>query len=131
MADGGPHGKFVRLSGQAAIITGLSQGREPHGTAGPIDRAAMVAHWLDLTRRVLPAMALRAGWPIRRDHCFMRVCLDHAIGQPWHRQVRRPAIRHLTDEQLRAAIAIAERIAADPASLPALNRTSIAWRRNP
>ncbi len=59
----------------------------------------------------------------------MRVCLDHAVGQPWHERVRRPAVRHLTDDQLRAAIAVAERVAADPSALPGLNAQSLAWRR--
>ncbi len=89
-------------------------------------REQLAACWLDLTRCVLPSMA---GWPIRLDHCFMRVCLDHALGQPWHQRVRRPAIRHLSDDELRQAIAIAERIAADPALLPGLNARSLAWRR--
>ena len=89
----------------------------------------LLARWLDLTRRVLPGMAREHGWPIRHDHCFMRVCLDHAIGAPWHTQVRRPAVRHLTDAQLQDAVAWAGRIAADPALLPALNRQSLAWRR--
>lgn len=92
-------------------------------------REQMVARWLDLTRHVLPGMAPAARWPIRFDHCFMRVCLDHAIGQPWHERVRRPAIRHLDDDQLQRAIALAERIAADPATLPGLNEQSLAWRR--
>ena len=89
----------------------------------------MVAHWLDLTRRVLPGMAGAARWPICLDHCFMRVCLDHALGQPWHERVRRPAIRHLGDDDLRRAIAVAERIADNPAALPGLNEQSLAWRR--
>ena len=87
-----------------------------------------MAHWLDLTRRVLPGMADAHRWPIRFDHCFMRVCLDNAIGAAWHTQVRRPAIRHLTDAQLRDAIAWAERIVADPGLLPPLNRRSLDWR---
>lgn len=89
----------------------------------------MVARWLDLMRRVLPGMAGAHGWPIRFDHCFMRVCLDHALCAAWHTKVRRPAIRHLTDSQLHDAIACAERIVADPALLPALNRQSLLWRR--
>lgn len=92
-------------------------------------REQRVARWLDLTQRILPGMAHAEGWPIRFDHCFMRVCLDHAIGQPWHERVRRPAIRHLTDDQLQAAIGLAEHITADPAHLPALNQQSLAWRR--
>lgn len=91
-------------------------------------RADAVARWLHLTRVVLPGLAAMHRWPIHNDHCFMRVCLDLAIGAPWHRQVRRPAIRHLGDAQLARAIALAERIAADPASLVALNRESLALR---
>ncbi len=91
-------------------------------------RADSVARWLHLTRVVLPALAATHRWPIRNDHCFMRVCLDLAIGAPWHQRVRRPAIRHLDDAQLARAIALAERIAAEPASLAALNRESLALR---
>lgn len=92
-------------------------------------REQLAARWLDLARRVLPDMAEEAGWPIRLDHCFMRVCLDHVVGQPWHERVRRPAIRHLTVDQLRAAVSLAERIAAEPDILPGLNNQSLAWRR--
>lgn len=88
-----------------------------------------MARWLDLTRRVLPGMAQAEAWPVRLDHCFMRVCLDHAVGQPWHQRVCRPAVRHLDDDGLRRAVAVAERVAADPAALPGLNAQSLAWRR--
>ncbi len=98
-------------------------------TPEPMTREQMLARWLDLTRRVLPAMAQAARWPIRFDHCFMRVCLDHAVGQPWHERVRRPATRHLAEDALQRAVAVAERIAADPAVLPGLNDQSLAWRR--
>jgi hypothetical protein len=87
-----------------------------------------IAHWLDLTRRVLPGMAMVQRWPIRLDHCFMRICLDAAIGRPWHNAVKRPAVRHLSPAQLEAAIAIAERIAAAPDTLPALNHASLKMR---
>ncbi len=106
--------------------------REPdllgHEAAPPGARAEAVARWLHLTRVVLPALAAPHRWPIRNDHCFMRVCLDLAIGAPWHEQVRRPAIRHLDDAQLARAIALAERIAADPASLAVRNCESLAMR---
>lgn len=97
-------------------------------TLFPDTRAEAVARWLHLTRVALPAMAATRRWPIRLDHCFMRVCLDLAVGAPWHERVRRPAVRHLDEAQLRAAIAVAERIVADPGSLPALNRESLAMR---
>ncbi|MBK1662840.1 GCN5-related N-acetyltransferase [Paracraurococcus ruber] len=95
----------------------------------PDRRAALLRRWLDLTRQVLPGLAAAHRWPIRLDHCFMRVCLDAALGQRWDRVVRRPAVRHLSEAQLAAAIAVAERIAAEPALLPRLNAASLAMRR--
>ena len=93
------------------------------------EREHLVARWLHMTRTVLPGMAAIQRWPIRFDHCFMRVCLDNALGRPWPEVVRRPAIRHLELDQLRAALAVAERIQDDPDALPPLNQASLAWRR--
>ena len=93
-----------------------------------IDREALVARWTTLTRDVLPGMAVAQGWPIRLDHCFMRVCLDAALGTPWTRTVTRPAIRNMDDRQLAAAVEVAEGIAAEPATLASLNQRSIAGR---
>jgi len=73
-------------------------------------------------------MAMVQAWPIRYDHCFMRVFLDNALGEVWHAVLRRPAVRHATPAQLGAAIALAERVVADPALLPELNRRSLAFR---
>jgi hypothetical protein len=103
-------------------------GLEPAGQPGA-ERERLALRWLELTRRVLPGMAAAQGWPIRWDHCFMRVCLDNALGRPWHEAVRRPAIRWLELHQLQAAVAVAEGIAADPRKLPELNDASLAWRR--
>ena len=73
-------------------------------------------------------MATAQRWPIRLDHCFMRVCLDAAIGRRWDEVVRRPAVRHLTGAQLARAVRLAEAILADPALLPGLNEQSLRWR---
>jgi len=100
-------------------------GTERTGT----ERGRLAGRWLELTRTVLPGMAAAQGWPIRLDHCFMRVCLDAAIGRPWHEAVRRPAIRNLKFHQLQAAVAVAEGIVANPRTLPPLNDASLAWRR--
>ena len=89
---------------------------------------ALRARWLTLTREVLPGMAAAHEWPIRLDDCFMRVCLDHAIGRRWDTAVARPAVRNLDPAQLARAVACAEAIVADPASLPALNNASLAMR---
>ncbi len=107
-----------------ALLPGLGAA----GEAGA-ERERLAMRWLELTRRVLPGMAAAQGWPICRDHCFMRVCLDNALGRPWHEAVRRQAIRWLELHQFRAAVAVAEGIEADPRTLPALNDASLAWRR--
>ena len=89
----------------------------------------MRARWLELTRILLPAMAATENWPIRLDHCFMRVFLDHAVGAPWHTVVPRPAIHNIAHETLARAIALAERTLREPAILPGLNAASLARRR--
>jgi hypothetical protein len=93
------------------------------------DRERLVARWLMLTRTVLPGMAAAQDWPISRDHCFMRVFLDHAEGGRWDRRVRRPAIRFMEDAALRRAVLAAEHVVAHPGELPEYNRRSLAWRR--
>lgn len=98
---------------------------------GPDQRARLVEDWLSLVRVVLPGLSRKHGWPISQDHCFMRVCLDTVFGGPWHVHVQRPAIRHLSLDQLKAAISVAEAVAQAPETLDALNRQSIAWRQEP
>ncbi len=73
-------------------------------------------------------MARERDWPISLDHCFMRVCLDAILGAPWTRTVSRPAIRHLSEDQLEAAVRVAESIATHPETLRALNEASLRGR---
>ncbi len=91
-------------------------------------RLALLARWTLLTGTVLPALARQHRWPIRLDHCFMRVCLDTSLGVRWDTVVRRPAMRYLDLSQLAAAVAQAERVAAEPSLLPTLNQTSLRLR---
>ena len=77
----------------------------------------------------MPGMAADNRWPIALDHCFMRVCLDTALGVPWTDAIGRPAIRTMSDAQLGAAIAVADSIVERPALLVDLNRNSLAGRR--
>ncbi|MEM1115014.1 MAG: hypothetical protein AAF845_01465 [Bacteroidota bacterium] len=75
------------------------------------DLDALRDRYLDLTREALPARAAAEGWPLRFDHCFMRVVLDDVFGGVWYDHVEgRPAYRHLDADALRAAIAVAESI---------------------
>ncbi len=93
-------------------------------------RADLVARWLELSRGVLPAMARQGGWRLRHDHCFMRVCLDTAVGGRWDLAFPAPAIRRAPAGVLARAVAVAERIAADPGCLGPLDAASRAWRRD-
>ena len=102
---------------------------DPTPDGGSDSRAALVERWLLLTRHILPAMAEEERWPIRFDHCFMRVCLDDAMGRPWTEVLRRPAIVTMSDAQLAAAVRTAESIVERPETLPVLNERSLQWRR--
>ena len=93
-----------------------------------MNEPALLARWFDLTRRILPAMAATHRWPIRADHCFMRVCLDVSLGQPWPAVVRAPAYKSLSEAQLAAAVSIADGIVAAPDTLPELNAESLRLR---
>lgn len=85
--------------------------------------------WLTLTRETLPALAAARGWPVRADHCFQRILLDHAVGGCWYDHVAgRPAYRHLDADRLAAALALGEAVAAGGADLHALNAQSLRWR---
>ncbi len=94
----------------------------------PATRDVLAERWTRLTREILPGMAAARHWPIRLDHCFMRVCLDTALDARWDTVVRRPAIRHLSDAQLARVVAQAEAIAARPDLLPRLNQVSLHLR---
>jgi hypothetical protein len=95
----------------------------------PSARSQLLAHWQYLMNDVLPNMVDANRWPISQNHCFMRVCLDTALGTPWYKFVKRPASRHMTDDQLRAAIAVAQQIVESPKLLSKLNHESIEGRR--
>ena len=69
------------------------------------------------------------------DHCFGRIVLDHAVSGRWYDVLdrrRSPAFAQLSDEQLAAAVALAERVLAegDPL-LRELDAQSLEWRGKP
>ncbi len=92
-------------------------------------RDVLEARWLELVRVVLPGLAAERSWPVRFDHCFARILLDHLCGGCWYDHLpARPAYRHLSAAQLEAAVALAESVADGSADLVALNDRSLAWR---
>jgi hypothetical protein len=96
---------------------------------------ALQERWLHLTKEVLPARAAAEEWALRADHCFQRVVLDAVCGGRWYDHVAgRPAYRHLDPDRLAAAVALAERLATEPAAaglLDELDAQSLRWRGKP
>lgn len=102
---------------------------EIFGSGTAVGRPALEARWLHLIRDTLPSLAPARRWPVRHDHCFARILLDQVCGGRWYDHVpAHPAYRHLAEDKLRAAVALAEAVASGAADLDALNCASLAWR---
>lgn len=91
--------------------------------------------WNYLYKEYLPTLAkardeAQTTWPVIFDHCFARIVLDNSIGidKPWTKVLPSPAYKHMSETQLRAAIALAERIAAGTANLVELDERSLQLR---
>ena len=94
-----------------------------------MDRPALEARWLRLTRVDLPALAGARGWRVSLDHCFQRILLDAACGGCWYAHIaKRPAYAHAPDAVLARAVALGEAVADGSADLHLLNAQSLAWR---
>ena len=94
-----------------------------------MDRTALEADWLHLTRVALPNAAKTQDWPVHLDHCFQRICLDHACGGCWYDHIPgRPAYKSADDETLDRAVKCAQDILAGKANIQGLNRMSLYWR---
>lgn len=94
-----------------------------------MERTALEARWLDLTRRALPEAARGRDWPVRLDHCFQRILLDDACGCVWHEAIaKRPAYRHAPGEILARAVRRGEEVLSGDADLWALDAASLEWR---
>ncbi len=70
------------------------------------------------------------GWPIHLDHCFGRVVLDNVFQDEWYSHVAgRPAYEHLSYDELRKAIEIADRMLNEgKPAVEKLNENSLRWR---
>ncbi len=95
-------------------------------------REALLARYRELVLHELPRRAREGRWVVHHDHCFGRIVLDHAVEGRWYDVLdrrRSPAFAQLSDEQLAAAVALAERVLTegDPL-LRELDAQSLAWR---
>lgn len=94
-----------------------------------MSEAEQIARFKLLTERLLPERAREQHWPLRLDHCFKRVCLDHAFQDVWYRHLKKPAERHLTGAPLAETLSCAEDLLLDDGSLlRTRNQNSLRWR---
>ncbi|KAM0705142.1 hypothetical protein Q7P35_007929 [Cladosporium inversicolor] len=99
------------------------------------DLPSLRDRWTHLYASHLPALAKardpsQKHWPVHLDHCFARIILDNAVGvdNPWTKVVKAPAVRNLTVEQLRDALALGEKVARGEEDLVELDRVSLILR---
>ena len=101
----------------------------PVTSRGCPDRLTLRAA-LDAAVARLVARAAVEHWPIRADHCFLRIAYDNAVGAKWDTVHARPAYASLPLDRLAAAVDLLARIEADGrAALEPLNAASLAYRR--
>ena len=94
------------------------------------EKDTLIATYMHLTKEVLPSMARndRTDWPVREDHCFQRIVLDHLCGGVWYKHLCRPAYKHLTIDQAQRAVELCRDIAQERSDLQELNQQSLIWR---
>lgn len=91
--------------------------------------AERIARFKQVTEVLLPLRAREERWPLRLDHCFKRVCLDHAFQDVWYRHLPKPAESNLAGDALQRALSCAEDLLrGDRDLLNERNRASLHWR---
>jgi hypothetical protein len=88
----------------------------------------LTEQYLDLVNQQLPEAARHGHYPVRHNHCFARIILDAVCGCPWYEALERPAYQHLSEAQMRAAIALAQTFLNNPQACHAANHQSLAYR---
>ena len=87
--------------------------------------------YLELTNQQLPALASSRKWPVRFNHCFQRIVLDHLFQDSWYHHLsrKRAAYRQLSEAQLKEAVAFIQQLIDGPDELlQEANRRSLRWR---
>jgi O-6-methylguanine DNA methyltransferase len=92
--------------------------------------------WTKLCAQTLPQMAKsrdpsQGKWPVTLDHCFARIILDNAVGEgqrQWDVVIKKPAIKNMSEEQLRRAISLGEKVKSGEADLCHLDQMSLQCR---
>ena len=85
---------------------------------------------MQLANEEFPAAAKTGRYPVRFNHCFLRIVYDNLLGAQWQTVLPKgqPAYKQLSPKQLERAIAIGEEVIADPQTCRILNEKSLKWR---
>ena len=97
---------------------------------------SLINEWKTLYGQTLPKLAkardpAQTKWPVSLDHCFARIILDNTVGQgsqQWDKVISKPAVRNMSDDQLRAAIDLGQRIQNGEMDLCELDEISLMCR---
>ena len=101
-----------------------------------VSQTALQARWTELYSNTLPSLArardsAQPKWPVTLDHCFARIILDNTVGEGrerWEKRLKKPAMRHMSADQLNAVIELAEKIRKGEVDLVALDMQSLEAR---
>lgn len=101
-----------------------------------IDIDDLRQNWKTLYTTTLPSLArtqdpVQSHWPVTLDHCFARIILDNTVGrgeQQWDSVIARPAVKNMSEGQLRDAVELGGRIAGGDVDLVELDRRSLGVR---
>ena len=88
------------------------------------------AELLHLANEAFPQAARSGAYPVRFNHCFLRIVYDNLFGQRWQRVLPKgqPAYKQLDGAQLERAIELGQAIIADPELCRDLNQKSLEYR---
>lgn len=67
-------------------------------------------------------------YPVKYNHCFIRIILDQLCQDCWYNHISKPAIYNMTNEQLSKAIELAKVIIKHPEICWVWNMQSLKWR---
>ena len=117
----------------ANIFLGLKVG---HTAVIMSDLDALRKEWTVLYSKTLPQLArtrspAQPKWPVALDHCFARIILDNVVGhgeQQWDRVLLKPAVKNMSERQLRQAVELGRKISAGNVDLCELNEASLRCR---
>lgn len=93
-----------------------------------MDREALIGGIKQMANEVLPTLSAQVNMPVCRNHCFLRIAYDNAVGQKWDQVVAAPFLKHATLQQLSDASKVLRSITSHPESCHDLNNFSLRCR---